>query len=75
MPSGQWLAYPIRIDLAGSKQAPLEVGTLFRFLDTLEKQKRFLKTTDLTLRLEEGNLLNGAHQITVSYWLPAPPKP
>ena len=74
LPQGEWDAYGIRIPLRGTRQDPLKLALVTEFLHRVETERNFLKTTRLTLTLEEGKNIRGASEVTLSYWLKTPPK-
>lgn len=64
-----WRPHGIIVDLSGSRQDPIPFGALVQFLDKVEREKRFMKTTNFNLRLTEGRKVNGT-QVKMEYYLP-----
>ena len=64
-----WKPHEITVDLSGSKQDPVPFAALVQFLDTVENDKRFMKTTNFSLRMTDGKKVRGT-QVRMQYYLP-----
>lgn len=69
----QWDEHVLTVNVQVKQGDLLPAERLIRFLDRVEKEQGFLKTTKLNLTLEEGNARNPVLQM--KYWIPRNPPP
>lgn len=69
---GRWAEHGVTITLSTTPEQPLQMSNVAIFLDRIEREQPFLKTTMFTVNVVRGNEAQG--EVQMRYWIRKPPE-